>query len=533
MGPCDHRTRKNQIGDTEWKIAPKHKDDTRPEVLDLAEDVSRLLRHPSMHGSRPNSRSWRQFIGEVLEDILVLDAGCIEKERDGNGWIVAMYPVDGGTIRPNIDMHGGFPDNAYVQIVDGTVTANFGVEDLIYIMASPQTDVRFAGYGYSPLEHMIVSVTAELYSSKYNSSYFEKGAVPEGLLNLGEDCAPEDVDAFRLYWMNEIMGKPWSIPIVAGKGVSWEQWRSSNRDMQFMEYQLWLAKKMCAVYQIAPQDVGLIEDVNRSTADSQAVNSADKGLTPVLSPSARLHPDGGHRPTRARPRGISSSSTGSLRTRTRRSSTSGSRSGVRTAWRRARSGARPSTWSPATTRAWTCTSCPWSCSRYRARRTRRSWARTPSRNTAAADRAADAARSRDGRARGVPGKPGLPASHPLAGAAAAFAKPGSGMPAGGIGKTPAPVVGKVSEDRNPALTDQQRRMEEVWDEHTDTLMRDLAEILEVGKSRTPSLVPVEDVNVDTNTQRVIDRDKVTAMILAKAWRTRSRSTNTTTTRCGS
>lgn len=37
------------------------------------------------------------------------------------------------------------------------------------------------------------------------------------------------------------------------------------------------------------------------------------------------------------------------------------------------------------------------------------------------------------------------------------------------------------------------------------------------KSKTPSLVPVADVNVDTNIQRVIDRNKVAAMILAKAW----------------
>jgi hypothetical protein len=276
------KTRKNQIGSIEWDIVPKHKEDKRPETMALCEKAKRLFKHPSIHGSRPNSRSWKTFMGEILEDLLVLDALAVEKERDGWGDIVAMYPVDGATIRPNIDAYGGFHENAYVQMVDGQVTANFGIEDLMYVQDNPMTDVRFSGYGYSPLEHMIVSVTAELYSSKFNSSYFEKGAVPEGFLNLGEDCAPEDVDAFRLYWMNEIVGKPWAIPILAGKGVEWQQWRNSNRDMQFMEYQLWLAKKMCAVYQIAPKEVGLTDDVNRSTSDDQAQVNDSKSIGPIL-----------------------------------------------------------------------------------------------------------------------------------------------------------------------------------------------------------------------------------------------------------
>jgi phage portal protein BeeE len=114
----------------------------------------------------------------------------------GAEWIAAMYPVDGATIAPNMDERGGYHDDAYVQVVDGQITARFGIEDLIFIMDNPQTDVRFSGYGFSPLENLIVSVTAELYSSKYNASYFEKGVVPEGMINLGPEASPEDVNAF-------------------------------------------------------------------------------------------------------------------------------------------------------------------------------------------------------------------------------------------------------------------------------------------------------------------------------------------------
>lgn len=277
------KTRKNQIGKAKWSIVPKDPDDKSASTMRLCESQTQLLKRPSMHGSRPHSRGWRQFIAEVLEDILVLDAGAIEKERNGRGWIVAMYPVDGATIRPNIDEYGGFHDDAYVQIIDGQITARFGMEDLVYIMDNPLTDVRFAGYGFSPVENLITSVTAELYASKFNSSYFEKGSVPEGLLNLGEDIDPEDLDAFRIYWQNEIMGKPHAIPIVGGKGVSWESWRAPNRDMQFMEYQQWLLQKMCAVLQISKQEVGELDDVNRSTADSQDDSNEASSIQPILT----------------------------------------------------------------------------------------------------------------------------------------------------------------------------------------------------------------------------------------------------------
>lgn len=277
------KTRKNQIGSASWSILPQDEKEAGPEVQALCQKITNLLKRPSMHGSRPSSRSWRAFMNEVLEDVLVLDQGCIEKEWTLDKWIAALYPVDGATMAPNMDQRGGFHDDAYVQVVDGQITARFGIEDLIWIMDNPQTDVQFSGYGFSPLEGLIVSVTAELYSSKYNASYFEKGAVPEGMVNLGPEASPEDVNAFRLYWMNEIMGRPWAIPIIGGSKAEWIPWRASNKDMEYMAYQEWLLKKMLAAYQMSPKEVGIIEDVNRSTAEDASEAESEKGIQPLLT----------------------------------------------------------------------------------------------------------------------------------------------------------------------------------------------------------------------------------------------------------
>lgn len=276
--------RQGQIGGKKFDIVLRDGDDPSGAAKKAARSVKKLLLRPGMHGSKPNSRSWRQFIAMWVDDLLTLDRACIEKERDGNGWIKALYPVDGATIRPNMDDQGGYLDDSYVQLVDGQTTARFGMEELIVSMAHEQTDVRFAGYGLSPLESLIISVTADLYAAKYNSTYFEKGSVPEGLLSLGEDATPEDVNAFRQYWANEIQGRPWALPVVGGaKDPQFVDWRKANRDMQFQEFQEFLLQKISAVFQCAPKDLGAIDDVNRSTAEDATSNSDEAGVEPIAA----------------------------------------------------------------------------------------------------------------------------------------------------------------------------------------------------------------------------------------------------------
>lgn len=276
-------TRKRQVAGVKWSIGLKDTDDPTGASAEAARVLTKLLKHPCLGGSRPQSMHWQQWLGMWLEDLLVFDRGCIEKEWNKKSWPVALYPVDGSTIRPNMDEQGGFYRDAYIQVVDGQKTAEFGMEDLIVAMYNPTTDVKLAGYGYSPLEALVVSVTADLHAAKFNADYFQKGSIPEGILSLGQDVDPEHVDAFRQYWMSEITGKAWTLPIIGGsENPEFIDWRQSNRDMQFMEYQDWLLQKMCAVFEMDKTELGSIEDVNRSTAETTDSQQQRKGITPLL-----------------------------------------------------------------------------------------------------------------------------------------------------------------------------------------------------------------------------------------------------------
>jgi hypothetical protein len=219
---------------------------------------------------------------EVLEDVLVLDAGCIEKERNLDGWIVAMYPVDGATIRPNIDEYGGFDGDAYVQMIDGQVTARFGSRTSSTSWTTRMTDVSsrvrlLPRREPDPVRHrraVRVEVQRQL---------LREGLVPEGLLDLGEDVDPEDVDAFRLYWANEIMGKPWALPIVGGEGRRVDAVAPAEPRHAVHGVPAVAAEEDVRRLPDRKQEVGELEDVNRSTADEQADTNQTKSLTPILT----------------------------------------------------------------------------------------------------------------------------------------------------------------------------------------------------------------------------------------------------------
>jgi hypothetical protein len=223
-----------------------------------------------MHGSRPHSRSWRQFIGEVLEDLLVLDAGVIEKERNGSTGGSSrctrrrrhdppqprrVRRLPRRRLRPDARRpghrplrHGG-PRLHHGQPADRRAVLG------LRLLAPGEPD-RLA----SPPSC----------SRKYNASYFEKGSVPEGILNLGEDVGARGRRRLPALLDERDHGQAVGAPDRRRQGRRVDaSGAQSNRDMQFMEYQQWLLKKMCAVYQIAPQEVGELEDVNRSTADDQ------------------------------------------------------------------------------------------------------------------------------------------------------------------------------------------------------------------------------------------------------------------------
>lgn len=265
--------RKSQISSADWDIVPFNTE--LPIDESLQSDLRELFDRPN--GSRD---SFRSFIEPIVEDILVLDAGVIEKERALGRQVIALWGVDGGKIRVNALWDGSNENEPrYYWYPDGMMRASFTNADMVYMMANPRT---YSPIGLSPMETLKMTIDAELQSSDYNTRQVTSAA-PDGILDLGEGARPEQVESFKSYWLAEIAGKGAMAFLGGSRNAKFIPFRPSNRDMQFTEWQNYLVRKIAAVFGLSPQDLGLTFDVNRSTSEVQQEQTEDRGLRPLLA----------------------------------------------------------------------------------------------------------------------------------------------------------------------------------------------------------------------------------------------------------
>jgi len=264
--------RKAQVSSAEWDIVPF--DQSRSWDQRKADQLRGLF-------NRPNSavESFRSWVEPIIEDILVLDAGVIEKERTLGGAVAALHAVDGAKVKINALWDGNPDETRYWWVPAPQYEVPFKNEDLVYIMANPRT---YSVMGLSPLETLKQTVDSEILGSQYNTRQVTNAA-PDGMLDLGEGARPEKVEEFKSYWLAEVAGKGAMAFIGGTKGAKFVPFRSTNRDMQYAEWLDYLVRKICAVYLISPQDIGLTFNINRSEGQVQQEMTEDQGLRPTLA----------------------------------------------------------------------------------------------------------------------------------------------------------------------------------------------------------------------------------------------------------
>lgn len=270
--------RRTQISRAKWDIVSTDAGDSAdPRTV---QKLRELFRRPN-----PKGDSWRSFIEPVIEDILVLDQGAIEVEKTAGSRLSTVNPIaylwnkDAARIAFDSSWDGRDETKPRYYELDGTgkQVESYRNDELIVIIANP---VTYSPIGLSPLEVLAKTIAADLDAAAYNAKAVSQAA-PPGVLHLGEGVRPDQVDSFKAYWEAEVAGKSQIAITGGGKGMQWLPLAASNRDMQFMEWQVYLARKICAVFAVQPQDIGISFDVNKSTSETGAAFTYDNGIVPL------------------------------------------------------------------------------------------------------------------------------------------------------------------------------------------------------------------------------------------------------------
>jgi hypothetical protein len=241
--------------------------------------------------------SFRHFLKKSIRDCMTYDQMCFEKLRDRTGKVSRFIALPSETIRPAVaDIEHMDPEEkrdrvAYVQVYENTVIAEFGPDDLAWCIKNPRSDLRVNGFGYSPCEQLIRTITAWLYGFEYNTKFFTQGSAVKGVINIKGAIPDRQLRAFRRMWYTMVSGvqNAWKTPILNADEVQWHSLHSTNREMEFSQWMDWLTKITCAVFGVDPVEINFIFGggskngamFDRRPNQAEVVESKDKGLKPL------------------------------------------------------------------------------------------------------------------------------------------------------------------------------------------------------------------------------------------------------------
>ena len=193
---------------------------------------------------------------------------------------LVMWPVDGASIRMNLEWDGSPTSQRYLQVLDQSNTQiKLDDEELIYIRLNPRTHTPF---GLGRLEVAFETVNAFLGAHRYAARLASNSVVQYALWL--QDLTPEHHERLIRWWQDEIEGTG-KVPIlsVESKPEVLRFGGGTDADLR-LQWQEFLLRVVASAFDLPPFYLGVERDVNRSTAEEMN----DLAFRQAIVPTARL-----------------------------------------------------------------------------------------------------------------------------------------------------------------------------------------------------------------------------------------------------
>lgn len=272
------RILQNAVRSTPWAVTAL--DGTEEDVSDHIKYVEDLLKKPNSNGE-----TYNRMIMRLVEDIARIDNGVIEKVRNVHGEVIELYSVDGSTIYPNVNDYGIFEEDAYQQFINtytyqGTPDAAFSRDDLLVFQTNPQGG-KYTGYGSSPVKAIVHTIVTQLQLMNYNAGVFNTAKIPPVLVNF-KNADDDELKVMRVELERRMSENQHALGFISAEDMSAHTLRPSNSDMEYQAFYDSLIRIVAVGFGLSPMDLGVVQDVNRSTAEVQESISASRGVASML-----------------------------------------------------------------------------------------------------------------------------------------------------------------------------------------------------------------------------------------------------------
>jgi hypothetical protein len=283
--------RKNEVLGMKWDIVPTETAEKNMRAErgqhddwhDRQEEVRDFFKRPDR-----NFQNMAAWLGALLEDLFVTDALCvwicptIDKKKGvlGSG-VRELWAIDGTTVRPLLDLHGGTPDPpapGYQQYLWGIprvetvrLIQDADIQDMKdeYGIADPLDEYRadqmlylpyltrnWTPYGFSAVERAILPITTSIKRQQWQLDYFMEGSIPGTFIIPGPDISTRSQQRELQDTLNAIMGDAaWKHKIVVLPPASKSELQKPVELAGAMDHELYV--QIMQAFDVMPAELGV------------------------------------------------------------------------------------------------------------------------------------------------------------------------------------------------------------------------------------------------------------------------------------
>lgn len=218
-------------------------------------------------------------------DVLELGQSAIFKARNKAKQIIRLDVVDAATIKPILDQSGRlaqYPYPAFEQYIKGVPAGlylNDANPDRVFFESDMALITEMARsssvYGRSRIEDILLVIAQALRLQNLNITRYTDGATPEGMLFV-DTSDPEAQGHDLPYWdevermlNGQLSGNDRMRSRLKIIPPGLHQYQTTRMEDPHTDFETWLLKLTCGAFGVTMAEIGITDDVNRSSGDSQ------------------------------------------------------------------------------------------------------------------------------------------------------------------------------------------------------------------------------------------------------------------------
>lgn len=152
-------------------------------------------------------------------------------------------------------------------ILSGGMSVRFPMEQVVHVRLPNPFGYLF---GMSPFAAASRPLLMDRYKNEYEMAFYLRGATYGGVVETTEDLSKSRFKRMMLSFEQAFTGRAnWWRTLFLPKGASWKAASQSMEQMQHLEGLKENRLTILAVLGIPPSQVGIVQDVNRSTSEAQ------------------------------------------------------------------------------------------------------------------------------------------------------------------------------------------------------------------------------------------------------------------------